>query len=402
MKPTADSPKHRNRYSRDIPEWLRARRGSHFPGFHQRLDQADSPCIEKEYLVKRRSRPRLERAGALLLVVLSVTVALIAGITLMAGATTTTAISVAVVDHAQSRQIAESGLALTLAYIDRTPTWRDEMSGGAWVQAQSLLAGDVSINAAFGASAPDPTITDPSFEDVTDTLPTPPESPPMSGAIGAWTVERTALVESGASVPLIGTRASASATQGANEGFIAFEASITGSGAFRQDLGVELEPTHLYELIVDITPAGVPPMDASFGFRLYAGDTLLATTEEALTSFEDMTPEEVEENAEELQEDAEEPATLAERTLAGGGSEYTLRFITSEDPTPGPLVIELFAESVGISSEIAFDNVRLRTTSNEVVRLTASGRRGVASHASVAGIVSDLAGRIRLVEWTEP
>jgi hypothetical protein len=143
-------------------------------------------------------------------------------------------------------------------------------------------------------------------------------------------------------------------------------------------------------------------MDASFGFRLYAGDTLLATTEEALTSFEDMTPEEVEENAEELQEDAEEPATLAERTLAGGGSEYTLRFITSEDPTPGPLVIELFAESVGISSEIAFDNVRLRTTSNEVVRLTASGRRGVASHASVAGIVSDLAGRIRLVEWTEP
>jgi hypothetical protein len=341
---------------------------------------------------------------------MSVAVAMVGGLTLMAGSTAATAIAATVDDHAQARQIAESGLELAIAYIERTPTWRAEMSEGVWVSGQGMLEGDVSIDAEFEDSAPDPSVEDPSFEETVDTLPVPLLNPPMAGTIGGWEVNRTAAVETGATVPLIGTRASASATDGSNEAFISFGASITGTGTFSQEvtatigqsLSAELEPSHVYDLAVDITRSGFPPLDSSFGFRLYAGATLLVSTAESLTNFENLTPEEVEAQAEQLLSQAQEPSTLVENAQIGSTSEYALRFVSPEDPPSGPLRIELFAESIGIAASVAFDNVRLQTISNEPVWLTAAGRHGVASHDASAAIVSDIAGNIRVVAWAEP
>lgn len=348
-------------------------------------------------------RGNVRSGTVLVLVVVTIAFVMIAGLIFITSSSTTVGIATVVDDHAQARQIAESGINIIRAYLDRSPDWRDERLSGVWVDGFELLGGRVTISGVFTpATESTVAVSDPSFEQTTASLPTPLLNPLMSGAIGGWDVQRTALVETGLTVPTIGTQVSGVATDGVNQAYIAFGVAITGSGIFSQNLGSELEPHHAYEIQVDIGLAGIPPLSSSYGFRLYAGGTLVVSTNEALSLFDSLTPEEIQSTAENLLNDASEPATLIENLLGGSVSEHTLRFVTGSTPTAGELRLELFAESVGVAASVTFDNIRISSSNNEPLRLTSMGRHGNASHTTSVLVTKDISGSSRIVEWTEP
>lgn len=355
--------------------------------------------------VNTTRRARASRGAILVLVILAVAIATVAGIIFLSTASTATAIAQIVDENAQARQIAESGMAVVIRYVERTPGWRAEKtSGSTWVVDHGMLGGAVSVSGDFASSADstDVALADPGFEAQVATLPTPLLNPPMSGAIGLWEVERTALVQSGPTVPAVRTAIGADSTEGANQAQVAFGASVTGSGLFRQTLGVPLAPNCRYEMTVDIKRGGLPLFDDSFGFRVSAGSTLVASTTEALSAFDQLTQEEIQARAEQLVSQAAEPATLISTLLSGSFSVYTMTFMTGSNPPPGLIEIELFAESTGIAATIGFDNVRLTVHGNEPLRLTATGRCGKASHAVTALVSTDLGGESRVIQWIEP
>lgn len=337
-------------------------------------------------------------------VLIAITLASIGGITLLLGATTTRGAARVIADHAQARQIAETGLAIGSSYAERTPDWREARSPGVWIADYPVLGGRLTLSSEFEPLATPPIeVNDPSFEAQVATLPTPLLNPPMSGVIGGWSVQRTALVQTGLTVPRIGTRVSVDSTEGSNQAFISFGLSVTGTGTLFQTLGTDLAPNTFYYLAVDIDTEGLPPLDTSFGFRVFAGGTLVASTDEALDITDFLTPmlEDIQGTAEDLLENAQEPATLIRTLLGGSTSEYTLAFATDGTPPAGAVRLELFAESVGLASTVAFDHIRLDAVSNDPPLLTALGRKGEGSHAISAWMVRDLAGSYRVVVWEE-
>lgn len=93
----------------------------------------------------RRARPVQRRAIALMTVLVVTAMIATLAATFIASTGTTTAISRNMESHSQARQIAESGIRATLAYINAEEDWRTEKSEGAWVADASLLGGTFSI-----------------------------------------------------------------------------------------------------------------------------------------------------------------------------------------------------------------------------------------------------------------
>ncbi|MEZ6083518.1 MAG: LamG-like jellyroll fold domain-containing protein [Phycisphaerae bacterium] len=90
---------------------------------------------------------RSSRRRAIALITVLVVTAIIATLaaTFIASTGTTTAISRNMESHSQARQIAESGIRATLAYINANEAWRSDKSEGAWVTDASLLGGTFSV-----------------------------------------------------------------------------------------------------------------------------------------------------------------------------------------------------------------------------------------------------------------
>lgn len=349
-----------------------------------------------------RSEPG-QRGAVLLLVLLAVAIAMVGGLTFLVSSTTASGIAVSVDEHAQSRQIAESGIDLALRYMSTSETWMIDQPNGTWVNAESLEGGTVTITGSFAAAAiPATPVDDHSFEDETRMLPSPLLFPPASGTIGGWDVRRSGLVWTGPTLPTIGTAFSLGATDGVNQGLISFALSVVGSAEFSQGLGFVLAPNHTYEIKVDIRGVGLPPVLGSFGYRLYSGGDLVVTTEEGVFLLSYLTLPNVIKAANTVLVNALRPCTLVRELIVGDTYEYTMRFTTGDSPPTDPLTLELFADSVGVVTSVWFDNVRIESVSNEPVRLIATGRVGDASHTVAVLAEQDLIGGYRIIEWLEP
>lgn len=350
----------------------------------------------------RSSRPH--RGGTMVLVMLAVAIAFVIGLTFLRASTSVTAIADTMDHHAQARQIAESGLAITMRYVESTPNWRDTRTSGRWVSDLSLLGGAVSVDAAFDASPAEVVaLNDSSFEQQISELANPPISPPMSGVVGGWQVQRTAALETGATVPHIGVTNTPGTTLGANHAFISCSPVVVGSGRFSQTLTTTLQPNRRYELAIDISRSGLALFDSRFGFRLLAGGAVIASTEHAWTSDLQGPPNQPPNPPQEPPTSPEVESLVEVLALSGGFSEYTLSFTTNDEPPSGPLQVELTAESAGLSAiEVAFDNVRLTMAPHTPLVLTATGRHGAASHVVEASVLASDASSLKIVQWSDP
>lgn len=320
------------------------------------------------------------RGAALILVMMSIAVAAVIGLTFLNGSATLTAIAGTMNDHAQARQIAESAAAMAVRYVEQTPDWHTRRTSGPWISDFALHGGHCSVTAAFDPAdvAGVLPLNDASFEMTTGQLSNPVLFPPMSGAIGGWTVQRTAAVQTGATVPRVGVAASAFATDGHHLALVEFPLSVIGSATFSQTLAETLEPDSAYTLEVDAGRAGLALVLANVQIRVYAGGTLLASSAD--------------------------PSLLTLLDLDGDFKTYVLRFDTDSHPPAGNLRVELHAESLlGVLSGAAFDDVRLTRLPTDPLVLTATARYGDAGHRVTVSVYPAAgAGHASIVQWTEP
>lgn len=99
---------------------------------------------------RRRSR----RAGAaLLLVLIAAAIAFTIASALLTSQATTITIAQNATDLAQARFVAESGLRITAAYVQRTATWRSDRTPGAWASNVTCAPGTFSVAGYDGADA---------------------------------------------------------------------------------------------------------------------------------------------------------------------------------------------------------------------------------------------------------
>lgn len=346
------------------------------------------------------------RPGVVLIFALvSIVVALIGGASVLFTASAQHSGTVLVRKHALARLATESALTAAIAHIEHDPDWINQASLGVWHQEIDIDGVPVDIEVTMpGLAGPPVSIQDPSFETQIATLPTPLFSPPMSGVIGGWRVSRTALVQTGLTVPNIGTRLSVNATDGTAHAFISFGASVSGSGKFTQTIDDALIPNAIYQLSADILPNGLPPIDSSFGMRLYADNVLVASTQEALVLVDGLGGllQDLLGDAQALLDQALLPATLLRTLLSGSTSRYTLTFETPDVVPPGEVRLELFAESVGLLTSVAFDNIHLEVLSNEPMTISAIGSVDGAGHRVDVRAIRDMTGRCMIVRWDEP
>lgn len=354
-----------------------------------------------------RKHNRVRAGSSMVLVMLAVAVAFLMGLTFLTTSTTVTGVAQVMVDQARARQVAESGLMLAADYVRQEPDWKEKRGSGVWLTQAPMLDGAVSIEADFTSDAP-VILNDSSFEQQAAQLANPPLSPPMSGTIGGWEVSRTAMVQTGLTVPKIGCAVSADATQGNQRAFIDFGATVSGSGQFGQTLATTtLQSDSEYVLSVDVKAEGFPPLSSSIGFRLLAGGVIAASTANAYTLQLPALPDELP-TPPSLPPAAPEVDSLLEVVGLGasGASTYSLRFLTSASPPAGAVRVELFATSIGVASTVAFDNVRLEMASNAPVTFTATGRCGDSSFVASATLRKTLGtdGQMKtnVVQWTEP
>jgi len=318
---------------------------------------------------------------AMLLVLIGVVTAFTVGMTFLAGASTTVNVAALLGDHAKACRIAESALDAVIHYVEETSNWRSLRTSGAWITDLSFGGGTVSVSGSFTS---DPlagalSIDDHSFEEATGELPTPLFGPPMSGTIGGWSVERTAALVTGPTVPRIGTVASASATDGMQVGFISFTAVATGTGTFTQALVDTVEADAAYVLRVDAGTSGLAALLSSIEIRLLAGATELATSGDA--------------------------SALTVLDLGGGTTQYQVRYQSDAAPPAGVISIELKASSIlGLASAVTFDRVELDIEDRSPLVLTAVAHLNNASHVIQAEVVPDegAAGEWRVAAWEEP
>ncbi len=178
-------------------------------------------------------------------------------------------------------------------------------------------------------------MNDSGFESGVAELPTPLDDPPMSGTVGGWRVERSAQgIITGLTVPRIGIVTSAWATEGSHVGRVLFVVGIVASASFSQELNEGLAPATRYKLLVDVGTTELASVVANAAVRVYAGETLIATSED--------------------------PTFLRVVDLNEQFDTFVLEFCSGSVRTPGNLRIELVGEStLGVLSGVAFDNVRL-------------------------------------------
>jgi len=342
----------------------------------------------------------------MILALLTTALAFVVGLVYLATAGTTVATSRVFANHAQARQIAESGMAIAASYIEHNPSWRGTQPQGFWIQGHSMLGGTLDLKASFapGISMSGLAPKDPSFEMQTTSLGTPLLSPPMSGVIGGWNVQRTATVVTGPTVPRIGAQATTHATLGANAGYISFGLSISGSGTFAQTLTQSLQPKTRYELSVDITVSTALSLSFTRSISVKAGGTLLASSTNASSLTLPALPGA-------LPQPPTNPTTpndLYESVLTlvgvgpGSPSTHTLSFVTDGAPPAGNISIELSSKASGLAASIWFDNVRFVAYQNDPVTLTATGTCGAASHVVQAQVMLASDGAATFIDWKEP
>ena len=95
-----------------------------------------------------RRRPR--RGIALVLVLVAVSIAVVMSAAFLTEQAMATQLALNVVNAAHARTIAESGLQMTVVYIQNTSTWRAAKSPGTWVANQAFGGGTFSVNAQDG------------------------------------------------------------------------------------------------------------------------------------------------------------------------------------------------------------------------------------------------------------
>ncbi len=351
----------------------------------------------------RQPATHSRRGTVLLLVVLGIAFALIAGLTFLAGSSNAVGAATIVDDRAQARQAAEAATAMTVAYMRKVPDWRSHQPSGVWTNALEVLDAQAQISVSYApAGMVAAVIVDPSFELQTASAPAPLLNPPASATIGGWSFTRSALLVTGPTVPTMGTRASASATDGANQAFASFTVAVQGGVVVGQTLSEELKPDSVYEASVDIETSGFLPAASEVGVRVLAGSTLIASSTNAATLADGLSAQAIQDAAQQVQGGAQEPATLLTQLLSGATTRYTLRFLSDASPAPGAIRLEFFANATAVLRTVAFDNVRLEYRSNLPTTITVIARRGTASHRTAATVKTDISGTPRIVAWTEP
>lgn len=339
----------------------------------------------------------------MILALIVVAISFVVGLTFLATSTTAMGTSRILIDHSKSRQIAESGIEMTLGYIEQSPDWLETVSPGILLEDYPINDGTLTVEADFSAVAlDDPSLINFSFEDDTAWLSTPALFPPMSGSIGGWNIERTALVQTGLTVPLIGMVPSAFATDGTNAAIINFSVLITGGVTLSQTLSESLEPNTLYEISADISNGSRLAFSA-YGFRLFAGSDLVASSAHASTleipSVIGVHPDDP---------DTPPGPNECESLLSyiglvpGNPSKHTLTFTTDESPLSGFLTLELYAYSTGLLASITFDNISIAVRNNNPVEITAIGVAEDSSHVITAQVISQIDGSTQIVQWNEP
>jgi len=108
---------------------------------------------------RAQSFPRSRRRGvALLLVLIAAVVAFTVASAHLTSQSTTITIAQNVQDQAQARCVAESGMRIALAYVQSTPTWRDDQSHGTWVSDAVLGSGTFTVVGEDGADSDGDTV----------------------------------------------------------------------------------------------------------------------------------------------------------------------------------------------------------------------------------------------------
>lgn len=340
------------------------------------------------------------RGAALLLTLIAIGIGFVLGFMFVASSATARGNAMMMQQHAQARQCAESAMRATIEHIRATPNWRSTYVPGLWLDDVAVLAGTVDVSATYDPSlaSGDIAIGNASFELSTGSLSTPLLFPPMSGTLGGWSVVRTALVETGATVPLIGMRASATATDGSNEAFITFGLSITGSGTFTRTVAAGLQPNTRYEFTVDARASGIVILDGDVGFRVLAGSAVIASTEHSWTLALPALPADLPTEPLVGPTGLEFESLLTIFSLSNNYAEYTLTFETGDSPPAGSVNVQLFAQSAGVASWASFDNLRMAMTASDPVVITGIAHQGDASY-SVTATVDPSTGSI--IAWDE-
>lgn len=326
------------------------------------------------------------RAVAMLLSLFAAAVVFTAGLTLLSAASTSNSLMRVMSDHAQARQAAESAAATVVGYIEQHADWREHVPHDGWVEEISVGGAMVEIEVGFEPSLADAVVgvalSEPSMEGVFGSLANPLLGPPMSGTFGPWRLERTALVETGLTVPHVGFASSVAASDGARLAYMTFGVSVTGSATLSQDLGVTLEPNSVYRLRVDAGTAGLATVLAAMTLEVRAGGVLVASSGSG--------------------------SVLTVLDLGSGLDEYSIVFESGHTPPGGTVKVAVKAASVlGVLSGVGIDHIRLERESDAptVLTVSAQSRFGEGGHrlGVTANVEHEADGtpRVSVVNWSE-
>src|SRR5688572_32352374 len=93
-----------------------------------------------------RSYGPARRGLVLPLVLMALAVAIILGMCFLTSASTSTTLASAADQRLRARMIAESGLAMTLTYIETDYNWRTDRANGEWITNQALDGGTFTVS----------------------------------------------------------------------------------------------------------------------------------------------------------------------------------------------------------------------------------------------------------------
>lgn len=349
------------------------------------------------------TRPACARRGTVMvLVVGAITITMLAAMAFMVGASPLYAYAEHTESKSHARLLAESAVDHVLAQVVLNPQWFEECMDETWESSIEFEGTPVSVRVGRVEDEHD-TIEVPnaSFELQTGSLANPLFNPPMSGFLGGWALKRTAIAGTGLTVPRVGVRSSASATEGDQHAHITFVASLIASGSFSRELVGELEPNASYAVLVDIGATSLPVLEDNAWFELYAGSTLLISSRQACVLADLGDVGELLEKALDALDSAIYPCVLLRTLLDTSTATCELRFQTDDEPPTDTLRIELHAESLGLLSEVTFDNIRILRTDIPFT-VSAFAEHGRADHALEVSARRDWTGDCTIIGWREP
>lgn len=334
---------------------------------------------------KRSSCVCHRRGGmVMVLVLVAVSIATVVGLSVLAASTSTSSVMVMVDEHAQARQIAESGLQLGKSYIEHAPSWIEDQENGVWVSHFPLFGGHVTLQAQFDEDPPVTAIavTNHSFESATGNLSNGILGlvlPAMSGTIGGWSVQRAGLLGAllSTTVPDVRVLNDGAATDGGRLARVVFVAGTLAEASFERTLAYKLEPLTTYTLKVDVGMAGVLNLLPSHELVVKAGGYEVSAKDGHLLDLLD---------------------------LNGNFHTKALRFTTPAAVPDEHVKLRLYTNTVlAVSQGIGFDHVRFEKNRPVTVVLTATATYGQASHV-VSAMVLPMGSTepAKIVLWRDP